>query len=203
MQTFADASGEPDEFDIMAGGDGLPSISFFANSNAPKSCLYIALAVIFVESIVDLYDFFANYKDRQRLQQVKDQISILKFKAEKLHGIDNFSSRSKIERTINALDVERKRLNAIVETKFTDVISGGNGTTGPSMQSFLLRKGWEYASQPLLVLVIFFLFWGEQLYVFPSGWFFPMDSSYLGSALGWTTVCYRAIRKISKSISVV
>ena len=204
VQSFAEASGEADQFTTggVVGGV-VPPLSFFANASAPRSCLYILLAIIFVESIVGLYDFFANYTDRNRLQQVKEQMSILKFRTEQLQGIDNFAARSKVERTINKLDVERKRLSAVVETKFTDVITGGNEDGTPSLRSFLLKKGWEYASQPLLVTVILFMFWGEHLYVFPSGWFFPIDSSYLGSALGWTTVCYRAIRKITNAIGVM
>jgi|EP00505_MAST-04D_sp_SCG-Rhode-Island_P003191 hypothetical protein len=189
-----------DEFDVLtdevAAEPIADQISFFVNRSAPQSCLCIFVAILFVEFVVECYTFVAHYKDRSLLAQVKEHMSILREECDALSSIDHLVLKSKKERKINELELERQRLHALVDSSFSTFFKGGG-----SLNKFLFKKGWEYLSQPILVVVILVVYWGEQLFIFPAAWMYPLSPAYLGSALGWSTVCYRALRRIATSFT--
>ena len=126
--------------------------SFFASdTDTPTTCICVLLAILLVEFFIDIYVYVIQYKDRGRLNQIEDQLSILKEKEMKLHGIDNFTKRAKIQRTINALEKDQKPLKALLDDSF---ISAFTSSSNSSVAAFLFKKGWKYLSQPFLIGLI-------------------------------------------------
>jgi len=176
--------------------------SFFAtNIDTPSTCVYIICTILFVEFFIDVYIYVVQYKDRGRLNQIEDQLIILKEKEMQLHGIDNFTKRAKIQRTINALEKDRKPLKAVLDDS---LMSAFTSTSTSSITTFLFKKGWKYFSQPLLIGCIALFYWGKPLVYFPPTWFYPFTllnflvnkNDGAISAVAWSIICYRALKKI-------
>jgi len=177
--------------------------SFFASdTDTPTTCIYVLFTILLVEFFIDIYVYVIQYKDRGRLNQIEDQLSILKEKEMKLHGIDNFTKRAKIQRTINALEKDQKPLKALLDDSF---VSAFTSSSNSSVAAFLFKKGWKYLSQPFLISLIALFYWGTPLVYFPSSWFHPMtrfisfsidEGSIAMSAVTWAIICYRALKRL-------
>jgi len=176
--------------------------SFFASDiDTPSTCFYIICTILFVEFFIDVYIYVVQYKDRGRLNQIEDQLIILKEKEMQLHGIDNFTKRAKIQRTINALEKDRKPLKTLLDDS---LMSAFTSSSNSSITSILFKKGWKYFSQPLLIGCIALFYWGKPLVYFPPTWFYPFTlfnvlvnkNDGAISAVAWSIICYRALKKI-------
>lgn len=174
---------------------------FASDTDTPATCFYIICTILFVEFFIDVYIYVVQYKDRNRLNQIEDQITILKEKEKDLHGIDNFTKRAKIQRTINALEKDSKPLKALLDDS---LMSAFTSTSTSTITTFLFKKGWKYFSQPLLIGCIALFYWGKPLLYFPLTWFYPFtllnflinQSDGAISAVAWSIICYRALKKI-------
>lgn len=189
-----------------AAAEGVCSSFFASEANTPYTCVCILLAVLFVEFFVDFYIYLVQYTDRERLSQIEDQLSILRLKEAKLHGIDNFTKRAKVQRTINALEKDRQPLKEKLDDS---LMSAFTSSSTSSLTAFLFKKGWRFLSQPLLISFVAIYYWGTPLVYFPSVWFYPFsyflrfsdsgnDTSI--SAVVWAIICYRALRKITRGL---
>ena len=200
---------EANSFEAINGGvaaDGVCSSFFASEVDTPYTCVYILLAVLFVEFFVDFYTYLAQYTDRERLSQIEDQLAILRLKEEKLHGIDNFTKRAKVQRAINALE---KDLRPLKEKLDDSLMSAFTSSSTSSLTAFLFKKGWQFLSQPLLISFVALYYWGTPLVYFPSAWFYPFSyflrfsdsgSDTSISAVVWAIICYRALRRITRGL---